>query len=102
MVGGGSVFTYQGVINIFRNKGTSTVMGIWWELNTHSMIIAYWIIQDALMRDVPWFIVVPLVFLEVLAAGIFVIIYLMVLLGLHMKRRLNTVNFTDNHTSESF
>ena len=45
-VGGGDMFSFAGVLELFRTKGDAWVVGIWTELCTLFVICGYWITCD--------------------------------------------------------
>lgn len=45
--GGGEMFSYGGVLSLFRTKGDPWVVGIWMELCTLFIICAYWMLCDS-------------------------------------------------------
>jgi len=44
--GGGQMFTYEGVLMLFRSKGDGWVVGLWMELCTLFVLAAIWMVDD--------------------------------------------------------
>ena len=48
--GGGQMFTYRGVVELFRTKGDGWVVGLWMELCTLFVLAAVWMLDDDAAR----------------------------------------------------
>ena len=67
--GSGEMFTYDGVISLFRTKSNNWVVGLWMELCTLFVVCSIWVVADAEKRGIPLSVVLALVILGFFVAG---------------------------------
>jgi len=63
------MFSYDGVVSLFRTKSNNWVVGLWMELCTLFVVCSIWVVADAEKRGIPLSVVLALVILGFFVAG---------------------------------
>lgn len=96
--GGGNIFTYDAMIQLFRTKSNMYLLGIWMEVLLFQTMVALFVIYDGLINDLHISIIIISILLAIISGSFGLIFYLtarQITLWIR-KRREETVQYADS------